>query len=64
MLSDGKDTGAAKSSYLDDNTFIVGTECGSIYKFNLAQPSDSDVSQYLNTKMRWKPDAIKIMANL
>lgn len=36
VLSDGREKGAAKQSYLEDNTFIVGAECGSIYKFNIS----------------------------
>ena len=33
-----------KVSVIEDNTFLVGTEGGAVYKCNISQPSDNDVS--------------------
>jgi WD40 repeat protein len=51
---------------MEDNTFLVGTEGGAVYKCNISQPSDNDVSQLLSagSQCRWKREAIDVMANL
>jgi hypothetical protein len=37
-------TALDKVSLMEDNTFLVGTEGGAVYKCNISQPSDNDVS--------------------
>eukprot|EP00347_Sterkiella_histriomuscorum_P003637 403363522 len=50
----------------EDSTFIVGTEGGSIFKCNIQQPVDKDISHYFdqNTGCRWKQEAISLLSNL
>ena len=40
----------------DDNTFLVGTEGGSIFKCAISQPQDKDISHFFDqsTGVRWK----------
>jgi len=50
----------------EDNTFYCGTEGGQVFKCSIQPPSDSDISHYFaeNTGVRWKQEAINLLANL
>ena len=50
----------------EDNTYLVGTEGGQVLKCPISQPSDKDISHYFeqNTSVRWKEEAINVLANL
>jgi len=45
-----------KVNQLEDNTYFVGTESGSIFKCAIAQPNELDVSHLFDDKsgLRWK----------
>jgi len=51
---------------MEDNTYVVGTEGGSIFKCSISQPSDNDISHFFeeNTGVRWKQEAIGLLSNL
>lgn len=52
-------TSLDKVNQMEDNTYLVGTEGGSIFKCNISQPSDQDISQiFAKSSLRWKQDAI------
>jgi WD40 repeat protein len=59
-------TALDKVNQIEDNTYIVGTEGGSIYKCTIQQPSEQDVSHLVSDKsgLRWKPEALAVLANL
>jgi len=40
-------TSLDKVTLMEDNTFIVGTEGGALFRCNIGQPSDADVSHLL-----------------
>lgn len=40
-------TSLDKVSVMEDNTFIVGTEGGALFRCNIGQPSDSDITHLL-----------------
>lgn len=44
----------------------MGTEGGSIFKCNITQPVDKDISHFFdqNTSVRWKQEAISLLSNL
>jgi WD40 repeat protein len=50
----------------EDNTYIVGTEGGSVYKCNIVPPTDQDFPGFVedNPAVRWKQEAADILANL
>lgn len=50
----------------EDNTYFVGTEGGQVFKCSIAQPTDNDISHFFeaNTGVRWKQEAINLLANL
>ena len=50
----------------EDNTYFVGTEGGQVFKCAISQPNDSDISHFFeqNTGVRWKEEAINLLANL
>ena len=50
----------------EDNSYYVGTEGGQIFKCNISQPTDNDISHYFeqNTGVRWKQEAVNLLANL
>ena len=51
----------------DDQTFIVGTEGGSIFKCQIVEPQDKDISHFFESNtsgLRWKQEAIGILSNL
>lgn len=58
-------TSLDKVNTMEDNTYLVGTEGGAIFKLNIGQPSDQDISHMVsNSQLRWKQDAIQVLANL
>ncbi len=51
----------------DDQTFIVGTEGGSIFKCQIVEPQDKDISHFFESNtsgLRWKQEAIGLLSNL
>lgn len=64
MIAGG--TSMDKVVFAEDNTYIVGTEGGSIYKCNIAPPTDQEFPNFVedNPAVRWKQEAADILANL
>lgn len=51
----------------DEQTFIVGTEGGSIFKCAISEPQDKDISHFFEQNtggLRWKQEAIGLLSNL
>lgn len=50
----------------DENTFLVGTEGGSVFKCQVLPPSDKDVSHFFeqSSGLRWKHEAMQVLGNL
>ena len=52
----------------DEQTFIVGTEGGSIFKCAISEPQDKDISHFFEQQqtqgVRWKQEAIGLLSNL
>jgi len=50
----------------DEQTYIVGTEGGSIFKCNIQQATDKDISHFFDNTagLRWKQEAITVLSNL
>ena len=49
----------------DDNTYVVGTEGGSIFKCNISLPNEKDISHlFEGSKVRWKAEAMYLLSNL
>jgi len=58
-------TAFAKAGNDDVTTFLVGSEGGSLYKANIQQPVDKDVSHlFEGSKLRWKQEAMNLLGNL
>lgn len=58
-------TALDKVNVMEDNTYLVGTEGGAIFKCSIAQPSESDITHlFQNSQLRWKSDAMQIISNL
>jgi len=59
-------TALAKVYIAEDNTYFCGTEGGQVFKCSIAQPTDNDISHFFeaNTGVRWKQEAINLLANL
>lgn len=58
-------TSLDKVNQMEDNTYLVGTEGGSIFKCSVTPPSDSDISHlFEKSSLRWKQDAVQVIANL
>jgi len=58
-------TSLDKVHQMEDNTYLVGTEGGSVFKCSIAAPSDQDISHIIEkSSLRWKPEAIQVIANL
>jgi len=51
---------------MNDTTYFAGTEGGQLFKCTITQPSDSDISAFFDSSsgVRWKQEAINVMANL
>jgi hypothetical protein len=49
----------------DETTFLVGTEGGSIFKCNIPQPVEKDISHlFEGSPVRWKHEAMTLLSNL
>ena len=50
----------------EDNTYFCGVEDGQVFKCSISQPTDNDISHFFeaNTGVRWKQEAIQLLANL
>jgi WD40 repeat protein len=58
-------TSLDKVNQMEDNTYLVGTEGGSIFKCSVGQPSDTDIAHlFENSSLRWKTEAQQVIANL
>lgn len=59
-------TALDKVNLQEDNTYLVGTEGGGVYKCSINQASNSDVSGLFgdNHSVRWKPEAFSVLENL
>ena len=51
---------------MEDNTYLVGTEGGAVFKASIPLPSEEDISFMFedSSGVRWKQNAIAILANL
>ena len=60
-------TALDKVCFAEDNTYMIGTEGGSLFKFSIQHVKDSDISHYFtdnSSGLRWKQEAIQVLANL
>jgi WD repeat-containing protein 34 len=59
-------TAMDKIQRLEDNTYLVGTEGGAVFKYNIMPPTEQDLSHLFESQsnLRWKLEAIEILANL
>jgi len=50
----------------EDNTYIIGTEGGSVYKCNIVTQNDKESTHFVenNPSVRWKQEAADILVNL
>lgn len=59
-------TALDKVNIQEDNTYLVGTEGGGIFKCSVIQASEGDISGLFtdNQAVRWKPEALSVLENL